>query len=287
MTFHCIALPVQPNIASLLATACAERQIAFNLINPQKFDYIDHNNTLANGDLLYRITTTRAKRSADTVELFLLHPEVATLYRSYERAISQYARSFIAHNKAGLPIPKTIPALIPDQTLLKKYVQYVGGFPVIIKATGGSHGVGVMKVDSMESLVSIIDYLHQNHEHVIMRQFVDVTTSARFIVLGDKVVSSIEYAAPDDDFRSNVGQFPNVKPKQFSPSLQKLAVKATHLQGIDFGGVDILIDNTGQPFITEVNFPCNFARAQKTTGVDIAGLMVDFLLQKSSQLTNA
>ena len=51
--------------------------------------------------------------------------------------------------------------------------------------------------------------------------------------------------------------------------------------GNQFGGVDILIDSNGRPYITEMNFPCNFARAANATNIDIAGLMIDFLISKS------
>ncbi|MFH1353929.1 MAG: hypothetical protein ABIH36_01450 [bacterium] len=286
MTFHCIAFPVQIQTVNFLRAACIKRKIDFNLINPAAVDYTNTSNIPMAGDILYRAPTVQSNsKDAGVVEGFLLHDQVTTFYHSYQRALCRFVSSFVVHQKANLPIPKTIPRLSCNRKLLKKYVDYVGGFPVIIKATGGSHGIGVMKVDSMESLFSIVDYLHQSHQHIIMRQFIDVATSARLIVLGNQIVSSIEYAAPDDDFRSNVGIFPIVKAKEFPPEIQKLAIEATQLLGVDFGGVDILIDNESKPFITEVNFPCNFARAQKTTGIDIAGLMVDFLVQKSKRST--
>lgn len=286
MTFHCITYPSQQQTIKFLAAACQDRQVAFNLINPDEVDYTDASIHPAPGDLLYRSSIIRSgERASGIAEIHLLTDQVATFYHSYERALNRNVTSFIMHQKAGLPIPRTIPRLTRDRALLKKYVAYVGGFPVIIKADGGSHGVGVMKVDSMNSLISITDYLHQNHQYVIMRQFINVSTSARLIALGNKVVSSIEYAAPEDDFRSNVGLFPQVQPKEFPSQINDLAVAATKLRGVDFGGVDILIDSQGQPYITEINFPCNFARAQRVTGIDIAGQMVDYLIQKSKQVT--
>lgn len=288
MTFHCVASAAQKQTIKFFRAACHSRQIAFNLINPQKIDYTDNSRLPLAGDLLYRASTVQSGyKDAGIVEAFLLNDKVTTFYHSFERALSRHVSSFVAHQKANLPIPKTIPRLSCNHASLKKYADYVGGFPVIIKATGGSHGIGVMKVDSLESLNSIVDYLHLTHENIILRQFIDVSTSARLIVLGHQVVASLEYAAPDDDFRSNVGNFPNVTAKEFPAPIQDLAVKATQTLGIDFGGVDILIDNNDQLFITEVNFPCNFSRAQKVTGVDIAGLMIDFLLRKSKTTTRA
>ena len=288
MTFHCIASVAQRQTIKFLEASCRDRQITFNLINPQKIDYTSDSHLPLAGDLLYRASTIQSGcKDAGIAEAFLLNDKVTTFYHSFERSLTRHVSSFVAHQKANLPTPKTIPRLSRRRTLLKKYVDYVGGFPVIIKATGGSHGLGVMKVDSLESLTSVVDYLHLTHENIILRQFIDVSTSARLIVLGHQVVASLEYAAPDDDFRSNIGNFPNVTAKEFPAPIQDLAVKATLALGIDFGGVDILIDNNDQLFITEVNFPCNFARAQKTCDINISGLMIDFLLQKAKASTRA
>jgi glutathione synthase/RimK-type ligase-like ATP-grasp enzyme len=45
--------------------------------------------------------------------------------------------------------------------------------------------------------------------------------------------------------------------------------------------VDILFEtSTGNPYISEVNAPCDFAGTQKKTGKDIAGILIDHLIQK-------
>lgn len=50
--------------------------------------------------------------------------------------------------------------------------------------------------------------------------------------------------------------------------------------GWEFSGVDILIDGKNA-YVSEVNFPCNFLRAQKTLKLDIALEMVKYLVAKS------
>jgi glutathione synthase/RimK-type ligase-like ATP-grasp enzyme len=52
--------------------------------------------------------------------------------------------------------------------------------------------------------------------------------------------------------------------------------------GIAFWGVDILFEETTwKPYLSEVNSPCDFAGTQKKTWRDIAGEIVDYLLQKA------
>ena len=273
-----------PNATASIKKACLDRGVDFTPINPSVFDLTDTSLTPAPGDMLYRASNSSSDEGlAKTVERWLLHDKVATLYSSYERSLTQYPQSYIIHHKHKLSIPKTVWNVPRNRELINKYADYVGGFPVIIKATGGSHGVGVMKIDSRESLYSIIDYLYASDTKVIMRQFIDSRTSARLIVLDGKVIASIEYSAPKDDFRTNVGRKPVVKEKEFSDDVNELAIKAVSSMGYKFGGVDILIDEDGKPYIVEINFPCNFSRAAKATKIDIAGQLVDCLMKESKK----
>lgn len=279
MKFHYISHPRRnPAITASLQQACLRRRIEFVHVNPFHFDFTDLSQKPSVGDAVYRSLAASSHNGlARTVERWLIHPQVATLYSSYERALSQWPQSYVIHAKHGLPQPLTVWNVPRDRQLIDRYVDYVQGYPVIIKVTGGSHGVGVIKVDSAASLYSLIDFLHSTHTPTIMRQFIHAPHSARLIVLNDQVIASIEYSAPAHDFRTNIGRHPIVQAKQFSADINKIAVQAVSTMGNLFGGVDILIDSSGQPFITEMNFPCNFARAAHAANIDIAGLVVDFL----------
>ena len=61
-----------------------------------------------------------------------------------------------------------------------------------------------------------------------------------------------------------------------------MAVKAVKTLGLETGGVDLLFDTDGKPFLTEVNFPHDFSMTQKITGIDIAQAMVKHLMSKTS-----
>ncbi|HET9411394.1 MAG TPA: hypothetical protein VFO38_00910 [Candidatus Saccharimonadales bacterium] len=117
----------------------------------------------------------------------------------------------------------------------------------------------------------------------MMRKYIDYTAHARLIVLGNHVIDSIEYKREPNDFRSNVAKQPSVLAKEFSQAIQDAAVQSVQALDLEFGGVDILIQDDGQFYIAEVNFPCNFSRSQMTTQTDIAGAIIDFLATKSKQ----
>lgn len=107
-----------------------------------------------------------------------------------------------------IPAPRTVGYLPQDHQALLEIADELGGFPIIIKAMGGSHGIGVMRVDSPESLFSVGDFVRQSGVQVLLKACCDVRSTTRLIVLGDQVISSIEYSAPKGDFRSNEGSSP-------------------------------------------------------------------------------
>lgn len=236
-------------------------------------------------DLLYM---AHHDATSKAIETLLLKGNPTTLYQN--DSIGYYAWENVwtwtlLHDKAGLPIIPTVFDLPRDRAALQEATAELGGFPVVIKAEGGSHGVGVMIVDSAASLASVADYLRtsQPSQLFIMRKYIDYTAHARIIVLGDKVIDSIEYKRQDNDFRSNTGNEPTVSAKKFSSEVEEAAIAAVHALQLDCGGVDLLMQEDGTFYIAEVNFPCNFSRSQLTTGTDIAGTILDYLVMKAGK----
>jgi len=260
--------------------ACKARSIEYIQIDPHTFSFTAPFK-LKKGDLLYK---TSVGRRSTIIQRLLSHQEPVTLHKKLERILMSYD-SFNRYRLNNVRQPKTIDALPQTPDDLKKAAVTLGGFPLIIKVTGGSHGVGVMKVDSLSALNSLADYFKGKKERVIMRQFIPGGRSARLIVLGGKVIDSIEYKAPKGDFRSNVGATPIVKQKKFSKAIENLAIKAVDAMDYEFGGVDVLI-HKGKGYVAETNFPCFFPRCSMVTGKDIAGAILDYLVKKRSLLLN-
>lgn len=277
MKFYCIFEDPDDSVQAL-KESCEQRGLDFVKLSPTSFDYSKPFNAEV-GDLLYRVMIGKAAR---TLEQVTVNEKITTFHKNYQRAMASYSNVYI-YQKHNIPHPKTIPLLTNDRDLLKSFVESLGGFPVIIKALGGSHGVGVMKIDSLSSLFSVTDYLLKSPGEYVLKAFIDTNTSARLIVLGGEVVSSIRYTSHHkDDFRSNVGDILDYQAEDFGQDIEASAVAAVQALDIEFGGVDILIDEaTDNHYVAEVNFPCFFPRAQQETGVDISGMMIDYLVQKA------
>ncbi|HEX6503885.1 MAG TPA: hypothetical protein VF011_11585, partial [Terriglobales bacterium] len=69
-----------------------------------------------------------------------------------------------------------------DRDTLRRYVERMGGFPVVVKFPGFSRGVGVIRVDSLASLFSLADYTLRNGNHPVLSAYVDQATHWRAVV---------------------------------------------------------------------------------------------------------
>lgn len=277
---YLVALPTQKTTVGLLTRACQELGVNYEIVNPEEIASIDIE--VHPGDMVYRISDASHYGCLE-LEYDLIKRGVTSFYKGDNVFYlnSEEIDVFILNDR-NVPLPKTITYIPKDREALRRCVDYLGGFPICIKALGGSHGVGVMKVDSYGSLFSVADYIRQQKGKAVLKEYCHVTSSARLIVLGNKVIDSIEYSANKDDFRSNEGKVPNVAPKKFDAAVEEAAIKAVNELGLEFGGVDIMITEDG-PKIAEVNNPCFFARCQLLTGVDIAKQMVEYLLEKNKK----
>lgn len=259
---------------TLFSDACAKRNVHFRQLDAAQVEWANLPR-LDPGTLLYR---AHAGRAYAILERALLNQAVVSLHLDPAH-LSSHRYAPLILQQADIPIPKTI--FHVNREHIDTAVIAVGGYPVIIKSMGGSHGVGVMRLDSRESLISVVDHLNSRGEHYIMRAYIDTDRSIRLTVLGDRVIDSIAYQVKQGDFRSNVSN-PTVTPIDTPDDMRETAVAAVAAMGYAFGGVDVLTDETGF-YITEVNFPCNFPRSQLATHTDITGQILNYLIARSKK----
>lgn len=265
---------------NLLETACVKKNIKLIIIHPENFNFTDIP-ILSKNDGLYRIS---GGHDAILVEKKLINNQVKTFYKNMQFCLGRINTGIggiLVHEKEKLPIIPTLFGL-PKRKFMESYLKEIKQFPIIIKALGNMHGVGVMKIDSKESFVSIVDYLREQDGDFIIRDFIHHNEQARIVVLGNKVISSHGNMI-GDDFRTNAGSEETRKRivKSYPTEIQELAIKAVHSLGFEFGGVDILFEkDTNRPYISEVNYPFFFPGNQKLTGCNIAEQMIDYLNKK-------
>ena len=169
MKFYCLHEGYYESIKQrleLLKNACNNLNIEFISLDSLSIDY-SNLPKLNNNDLLYNCS-----RGAEYLETLLLNNEVTTFYIKPPLFVENPRDSVnwsLIHEKEGLSAPKTIFNITTDRQLLKTYIDYLGGFPIIIKATGKTRGIGTIKIENWHNLFSTIDYLSTTSDSFIMR----------------------------------------------------------------------------------------------------------------------
>lgn len=263
-----------------LKTACEKLNVEFIALNSLVADY-SNLPTLTKTDLLYNAT-----RGSETLESLLLNKEVTTFYINNPDFVVSNPDTIkysIVHDKANLFSPKTIFHITADRQLLKSYVDYLGGFPIIIKATGSTRGIGTIKIDSWQNLVSTVDYLITTDDKFILRQFIKAKGGCRLIVLGYEVIAGADFTMNENDFRNAVDLKQVKYSKQtYLETVTQTAIKATHLANTEFSGVDFLENEDGNFYLLEINFPTGFSGLIDVCSVDIPLKMVEYLIDKAT-----
>jgi ribosomal protein S6--L-glutamate ligase len=157
-------------------------------------------------------------------------------------------------------------------------IDRVGGAPVVIKLLEGTQGVGVILAESTKVAEAIVETLQSAKQNVLIQKFVAESKGRdlRAFVVGDRVVAAMRRVAQGAEFRSNVHRGGKAEPVQLSPKFEETALRATQIMGLRVAGVDMLEGADG-PQVMEVNSSPGLEGIEKTTGVDVADAIVEFV----------
>lgn len=277
--FYCLynskstdSLNLEARLTSL-KNACEKFNINFRLIDEAKADFSNLPIPTSN-DGLYNCA-----RGSFILEKVMLNSNVKTFYRTYNYLSFQDDSNLITIEleKQGIPLAKTVYQGNNDKKLLKKYVEFLNGFPVVIKTYGGTGGVGVIKVDNFATLYSLSDYLISKKTNFQIKEFIPSNSCERITVLGDKVIYTNTRPLKENDFRSDVYDSKTHAIKMPN-EINEIAIKAAHAANLNYAGVDLIVSNKdNKPYILEVNCPQNFAIHEQITGENYAEKMISWL----------
>ena len=65
-----------------------------------------------------------------------------------------------------------------------------------------------------------------------------------------------------------------------SNKINNLAIKASKELGLDYSGVDVMLDNNDEPTLLEVNSNPFFSEVEKVTKINITNYLIEYLLSK-------
>ncbi len=99
----------------------------------------------------------------------------------------------------------------------------------------------------------------------------------RAIVVGDAVVAAIYRYSGEGDWKTNMALGGRAQQCPVSDQLENVCIKAAKAMDGKIVGVDLMESEEEGLMVHEVNNTTEFKNTVKVTGVDIPGLMIDYL----------
>jgi ribosomal protein S6--L-glutamate ligase len=164
---------------------------------------------------------------------------------------SNKLRTTMRLSSHGVRVPRTIGAFNPlhPDFLVNK----VGGLPAVAKTLTGSQGRGVIILKDEEQTNTTLEAFWRAETPLKLQQYIEGgKRDIRAIVVGNKVVSAMERTGIKD-FRANLSQGGSGRKIELTNEQKQLCVTASQALGLDFSGVDIMVDENGKAYVIEVN----------------------------------
>lgn len=179
-------------------------------------------------------------------------------------------------SRKGIGLPVTAFAHVTSQA--DDLIDMVGGTPLIVKLLEGTQGIGVVLAETRTSARSMIEAFGGVEANIMVQEFIKEAngTDVRAFVIGGKVVASMQRKGAPGDFRSNLHRGGKAQSIKITPEERSTAVRAARTLGLNVCGVDMLRSNHG-PVVMEVNSTPGLEGIETATGIDIAGMIIEFL----------
>jgi ribosomal protein S6--L-glutamate ligase len=114
--------------------------------------------------------------------------------------------------------------------------------------------------------------------NILVQEYIKESNGAdiRCLVIGEKVVASMQRKAAAGEFRSNLHRGGSASLIRITPEERSTAVRAAKIMGLNVAGVDLLRSNHG-PVVMEVNSSPGLEGIENATGKNIAGQIIEYI----------
>ncbi|MDO9163456.1 MAG: RimK family alpha-L-glutamate ligase [Methylococcaceae bacterium] len=194
-----------------------------------------------------------------------------------ERSVDKGMTSFLLHN-AGLPTPVTWVLRNRENALAIAEAELKNGKMLISKPLFGSQGEGIRRIEKMTDLF----WLTSSHGVYYLQRFVHCEgegfSDNRVFVINGLAVAAMRRRGKF--WLNNVARGAACELIELEPELALLAVKAANALSMDYAGVDIIKDKTGDYTIIEVNSIPAWKGLESVCDVNIAELLAGDLVNR-------
>ena len=155
-----------------------------------------------------------------------------------------------------------------------------GAYPMVIKESNSSFGMGVHLAGSREEAVKLI--CEYGNKECLIQEYLSYSSGRdyRLQMVSDKCVCAM-MRSNDNDFRANItngGKMSEYKPTDEDLSLARNVMKCLKL---DFAGIDIMHDKSGRAVFLEANSNAHFKNIYDLTGINTAEKMIEYIVGKA------
>ena len=186
------------------------------------------------------------------------------------------SRALIEH---GVLTPRTLIAFTQDSAL--EAIESLG-YPVVLKPAVGSWGRLISKINDREAAEAVLEHKavlgSYHHSIFYIQEYIDKPMrDIRAFVVGDETICAIYRHSPH--WITNTARGGRASNCPVTPEIDAIARAAAQAVGGGVLAIDILERPSGELTICEVNYTMEFRNSIDTTGVDIPGRVVDYVMR--------
>lgn len=213
---------------------------------------------------------TAVVRQFEMMGVYCINESVA-ISRSRDKLRSL---QLLARKGIGMPVT----GFAHSTKFAKDLIDLVGGSPLVVKLVEGTQGIGVVLAETNNAAQSVIQAFRGLKADILVQQFIKEAAGSdiRCFVVGKRVVASMIRHGAEGEFRSNLHRGGKAARARITPEERSTAVRAARIMGLRICGVDILRSNHG-PVVMEVNSSPGLEGIEKTTGVDVASKIIEYI----------
>ena len=190
--------------------------------------------------------------------------------KSIEAAVDKYL-SLAKIKAAGIPVPRTF----VSQTVEAAFLHFKGlDEDVVAKPIFGSMGRGIVRLQSNGEAKTHFEEMVEAGEVIYQQEFLRHSGfDIRLFVIGEKVFAMKR--TNTKGWITNISQGGVGECYQASDQERCLAIGAARAVGARIAGVDLLYDESGKPYILEVNAVPGWEAISSVLQIDFAKLILE------------
>ena len=187
--------------------------------------------------------------------------------------------NYIVMKNAGLKQPRT--AILTHEENIDIPIKEIGGkYPMILKTAQGTQGIGVIFIDSRQSLLGTMQLVNKIDENIAMlvQEFIKTSYDVRVMVLNNEVVGQLKRPVVSGDFRSNVSQGSLPKKMELTELEKSECIKAAKSVKGNWVGVDFIPSKDREkepPYFIEINSSPGTGHIDELNDINISKLVLE------------